>query len=89
MREVTGRFLMRPLAPAEVLRDRCHQLVHEAIEGLERVFQRIDGDPKPRLGPSGVSADATQRPRSCVSRTSAQKPEQARRIVRTIMGAPA
>lgn len=43
----------------------------------------LGNHPKPRLGPSGVSAEATQRPCSCASRTSAQSPEQTRRMVRT------
>ena len=38
------------LAPVQVLGDGCHQLVDEAIEWLERVFQRIDRGTIPSPG---------------------------------------
>ena len=46
------------LPPAQVLGDRCHQLLDEAIEGLERVFQRIDREP----------SQAQARPGRCIRR---------------------
>jgi hypothetical protein len=56
------------------------QLVHDPLERLQGKLDGFDRRlPSPRLGPSGVSAEAIHRPFISRSRTSTQKAEQVSR----------